>query len=112
MEIALESLAREHVDENTIVVLLLDQAGFRQTGKMTIPKGIEFFPLPPYAPELQPAERLWPCLREAMANRWIRTLDRLEEILTDRIKAPVETPAKVQALTNFERIRLAQNTTN
>lgn len=112
MEIALESFAREYVDEDTLVVLLLDQAGFHQTGNMTIPTGIEFFPLPPYTPELQPAERLWPCLHEAMANRWIHTLDHLEELLTDRIKALIKTQAEVRALTNFEWIHLAQIATN
>lgn len=112
MGIALESFAREYVDKDTIVVLLLDRAGFHQTGNMTLPEGIEFFPLPPYTPELQPAERLWPCLHEAMANRWIRTLDHLEEILTDRIKALIKTPEYVQDLTDFDWIHLAQNTTS
>lgn len=112
MEIALDSFAREFVDEDTIVVLLWDQAGFHQTGKMKVPAGIEFFPLPPYTPELQPAERLWPCLHEAMANRWIRTLDHLEQILTERIKALVKTPSYIQALAGFQWIHLAQITTS
>jgi hypothetical protein len=112
MQIALESFAKEYVDEDTIVVLLWDQAGFHQTGKIMVPKGIEFFPLPPYTPELQPAERLWPCLHDAMANRWIRTLDQLEEILTDRIRVLIKDPTQVQALTNFKWIHLAQNATN
>jgi transposase len=112
MEIALKSFAQEYVDEDTLVILLLDQAGFHQTGNMTVPEGIEFFPLPPYTPELQPAERLWPCLHEAMANRWVRTLDHLEELLTNRIRSLIKTPAQVQALTNFEWIHLAQNATN
>jgi hypothetical protein len=112
MEIALDSFAREYVGEDAIIVLLWDRAGFHQTGHMKVPAGIEFFPLPPYTPELQPAERLWPCLHEAMANQWIKTLDHLEEILTQRIKALIKTPSYVQALTGFEWIHLAQNATN
>jgi transposase len=112
MELALASFAREHVDGNTVIVLLWDQAGFHQTGNMSVPSGIEFFPLPPYTPELQPAERLWPCLHEPMANRWIRTLDHLEGILCERIISLMKVPSYIQALTGFEWILSAQNTTS
>lgn len=112
MQLALESFAREYVDENTVAVLLWDQAGFHQTGGMVIPEGVRFFALPPYTPELQPAERLWPCLHEAMANRWIKTLDHLEDILSERIKMLIRAKDQVRALTNFEWIHLAQNDTN
>ncbi len=112
MELALKSFARECVDEDTIIVLLWDNAGFHQTGRMNIPDGIEFFPLPPYTPELQPAERLWPSLHEAMANRWIRTLDDLEDLLVKRIKSLINNPKPVQALTGFKWIISAQNATS
>ena len=112
MQIALESFAREYVDDDTLIVLLWDRAGFHQTGNMQVPEGIEFFPLPPYTPELQPAERLWPSLHEAMANRWIRTLDHLEEILVERIKALIQEPEQTQALTGFGWILSAQNATS
>jgi len=112
MQLALESFAREYVDKNTLVVLLWDQAGFHQTGNMVIPEGIKFFALPPYTPELQSAERLWPCLHEAMANRWIKTLDHLEDILSERIKKLLCAKDQIRALTNFEWIHLAQNATN
>ena len=43
MQLALESFAREYVDEDAIVVRLWDQAGFHQTGNMDIPVGIDSF---------------------------------------------------------------------
>ena len=42
--------------------------------------------LPPYSPELQPAERLWPLLRESAANRPLETLVELEQILVERCR--------------------------
>ena len=43
--------------------------------------------LPPsYAPELQPAERLWTVVREPISNRSIDTLDELEDILVKRCR--------------------------
>ncbi len=44
-----------------------------------------------------------------MANRWIRTLDHLEHILTKRIRALIKTPDYIQALTGFKWILSAQN---
>ena len=109
MELALASFAKEYVKEDTLIVLLWDQAGFHQTQHMQIPDGIAFFPLPPYTPELQPAERLWPCLHETIANRWVRTMEQLEAFLSERIKALIKMPDYIQALTGFEWILLAQN---
>jgi transposase len=68
--------------------------------------------LPPYTPELQPAERLWPGLQEAVANRWVRTLDHLESLLTDRIQALIKTPETIRALTGFSWILSALNATS
>jgi hypothetical protein len=39
-------------------------------------KGVRFCFLPPYFPELQPAERLWPLVDEAVANKRFDTLRR------------------------------------
>ena len=112
MQLALNSFAREFCDENKIIILLWDQAGFHQTSLLRIPDGIETFPLPPYTPELQPAERLWPSLHEAFANRWVRTLDHLEELLTKRIQALMQTPEIIQSLTGFHWILRALYDTN
>ena len=40
--------------------------------------------LPPYSPELQPAERLWPLVDEAVANRHFATLDVLDAAVARR----------------------------
>lgn len=112
MQLALDSFAQEHVQEDKIIVLLWDQAGFHQTARLTLPEGLEALPLPPYTPELQPAERLWPCLREAIANRWVSSLDKLEDLLCKRIKKLIKTPEVIQHLTGFQWILTATNDTN
>ena len=43
-----------------------------------MPEGISVVFLPPYSPELQPAERLWPLVDEAVVNRHFATLDALD----------------------------------
>jgi transposase len=36
--------------------------------------------LPPYSPELQPAERLWPLTNEPLANRHFPALDARQDV--------------------------------
>lgn len=42
------------------ILLVLDGAGWHTSPNVVCPEGIAFVPLPPYSPELHPAERLWP----------------------------------------------------
>lgn len=47
------------------VLLVLDRAGWHVSPQVQVPAGIHVHFLPPYSPELQPAERLWPFTNEA-----------------------------------------------
>src|SRR3954454_214427 len=47
-----------------IIVLGLDSAGWHTAPNLAVPDGIRPVYLPPYSPELQPAEHLWPVLDE------------------------------------------------
>jgi DDE superfamily endonuclease len=52
-----------------VLVLLVDRASWHTTGKLAVPNNVRLFHLPSCTPELQPAEPLWPLLRESLANR-------------------------------------------
>lgn len=83
-EIALKYFAKAvGAGPNKRIILVVDGAGWHR-GNIEIPEGIHLLQLPAYSPELQPAERLWPLVRECIANRHIDTLDELEEILIQR----------------------------
>jgi transposase len=62
------------------VILILDRAGWLESGEVVIPTGIHLVFLPPYSPELQPCERLWPLSNEAIANCHFKTFDELQEV--------------------------------
>jgi len=83
------------------VVLVLDQAGWHQSPRVCVPPGLHLVPLPPYSPELQPAERLWPLTNEPLANRTFATLADLDTVLGDRCVALAEQPARVRTHTLF-----------
>jgi transposase len=85
---ALAEFARdEGVDADHRAVLVLDNAGWHRAKGLAIPAGIDLAFLPAYSPELQPAERLWGLVDEAVANRVVPDLPALEERLGQRCRA-------------------------
>jgi len=46
------------------VAMVLDQAGWHGAKALVVPDNITLVPLPPYAPELNPVERVWLYLKE------------------------------------------------
>ena len=64
-----------------IIVLGLDSAGWHTAPNLAVPDGIRPVYLPPYSPELQPAEHLWPVLDEPLANQYFETLADLERVV-------------------------------
>ena len=44
--------------------LLLDQAGWHPSAKLTVPDNIAIVPLPPKSPELNPQENVWQYMRD------------------------------------------------
>jgi hypothetical protein len=60
IEAVLETFAREaEAGVGRIILLVLDNAESHGAAGRKIPDGIRLVYLPPYAPELQPAETLW-----------------------------------------------------
>jgi hypothetical protein len=45
-------------------VLLVDQAGWHMTPKLTVPPNISIIPLPAKSPELNPQENVWQFMRD------------------------------------------------
>ena len=68
------------------VVLVLDNAGWHGPKGLVVPDGVTLVFLPPYSPELQPAERLWPLVDEPVANRHFATLDDLDAVVAERCR--------------------------
>ena len=98
----LASFAREGgAGRNKVVVLVLDNAGWHVSDRVVIPDGIVPAFLPPYSPELQPAECRWPLANEAVANRSFDTLDALDAALAERCLALCGQPDTITSRTLF-----------
>lgn len=83
------------------MILVVDRATFHTTRRLKVPEGIHLVFLPPKSPELQPAERLWPLINEAIANPSWETLDQLEEVIVHRCRVLMKRPEIVRGVSGY-----------
>ena len=69
------------------IVLVLDRAGWHASARLRIPDHIHLLFLPPYSPELQPTEHLWPLTNTVLVNRHFASIDDLEDAQAERCLA-------------------------
>ena len=89
------------VGPTTRIVLVLDNAGWHTSPRLAVPDGLHLAFLPPYTPELQPAERLWPLLNAALANRDHADLPVLEDAVAARRRQLCAQPAVTKGATHY-----------
>lgn len=68
-------------------ILVIDNASFHSTKDFELPKNIFLMPLPPYCPELNPAEKVWQWLKSKIAMKFHENLTNLENTLETIIQA-------------------------
>jgi hypothetical protein len=85
-----------------LLVVLVDNAGWHVARRLAVPANMVLHPLPPCTPELQPAEPLWPLVREAVANRGFAQLDELEPVLEARCRWLIDHPEAVRGAVGFQ----------
>ena len=92
------------IPTGTHVVLVWDGAGYHSAAKsLTAPANITPVTLPPYAPELNPVERLWLYLRQHhWSNRTYADVAALEEAAVTGWRAVCLTPEKVRTICRCE----------
>ncbi len=82
------------------VLLVVDQAGWH-TGQVEVPAGMTLKFLPPYSPELQPAERLWTLSNEPLCNRVFDSIRDLEDAQCQRCCQLQKQTESIRAKTLF-----------
>ncbi len=83
------------------IVLGLDNAGWHGEPGLKVPEGLRLVYLPPYTPELQPAETLWTLVDEPIANQHIADLAELEHIIAKRCVDLAGDPERIKSQTRF-----------
>lgn len=81
--------------------VVLDGSGSHRSDKVAWPTGIVPLPLPPYSPELNPAEQFFRHLRKRLANCIFATIEELKDVLTAELRRLWEHPKVVTRMTNY-----------
>jgi transposase len=69
----------KQLPKNTHALIIMDGAGWHSSKDLQIPEDVSILLLPPYSPELNPAELIWRMLRQKkLSNRLYPTIDELE----------------------------------
>jgi transposase len=82
------------------VGLVLDGSGSHRAA-LAWPGHVAPVPLPPYSPELNPAEQVFRALRARLANRVFADLAELEGALTAQLRTFWDRPATLRRLTAY-----------
>ena len=103
MSLFLATVAARHVNE--FIVMVMDQAGWHIAGDLVVPQNMRVVYLPPYSPELNPAEHLWESLRENhFGNTVASDLDAVEKALVKGLRSMETDLPRTQKLTGFDWI--------
>jgi hypothetical protein len=103
MSLFLSVVSERHPDET--VLMFMDQAGWHKAKALIIPSNIRLLNLPPYSPELNPAEHLWEEIREKwFPNLVFRSITAVEDTLMEALAALERDSERVGGLSGFNWI--------
>lgn len=107
-QIYLDEFSIERPEEFKIIVL--DNGAFHKAKSLSIPKNIGLIFLPPYSPELNPAEKIWQSIKRDFENRLFHSLEQLGSFISESLeKITVE---KVKSICSFKYIFSTLDWTN
>jgi len=97
-QLYLDRFSKQHTSE--FKILILDNGAFHKGAQLNIPKNIGLLFIPPYSPELNPAEKIWRHLKDKIANEIFTTIDNLSDRLCKEIKALSK--KTIKSITGFD----------
>jgi hypothetical protein len=107
MNLYLNDFAKQ-LSENSHALLVMDGAGWHDSHELRIPANISILLLPPYSPELNPAELIWRQLRQRkLSNRLYPTAEDLESAVDEAWLWIAKQPDELLSLCLFPWIESA-----
>ena len=98
MNLHLAEIAK-NVAPGAHALLLVDQAGWHITDKLTMPANITIMPLPPKCPELNPTENVWQFIRDNwLSNRVLKSYDDIVDHCCEAWNKLVEQPWRIMSI--------------
>jgi DDE superfamily endonuclease len=99
----LQEISRR-VTQGAFAVLTLDGAGWHQKGdRLVVPDNIGLLHLPPYSPELNPAENIWEFLRQNdLSNRVSATYEAVVDACCNAWNKLMAAPERIRSIATRE----------
>ncbi len=98
-EAFLDEFSRFEPQEYKIVIL--DNGAFHKAHRLIIPKNISLIFLPPYSPELNPAEKVWQEIKRELVLKTFKSLTHLQNEL-DRIIHTKLSIKSIKSITGYD----------
>lgn len=80
-QIFLNDFSKENPKE--LKIMVLDNGRFHKAKSLIIPENIILIFLPPYSPELNPAEKMWAKYKRAFSNKFYSSLEDVENFMSE-----------------------------
>ena len=103
MQIFIDQLSKK-LEKNAHAILVLDNASWHTSPKLSIPKNIYLHFLPPYSPELNPIENLWKYIKENfLCNKFFKGIDEILSAGANACKKITKEMIKSVCARNYEQ---------
>ena len=97
----LDELSKTYPEHHHHLLIVLDGAPSHRSEQISHPENISLIMLPPYSPELDPAERWFQEFRRELSNRTFENVAVVQEALTQELRPYWEDPALLKRLTGY-----------
>jgi len=81
-------------------IIIIDNAGFHACQNISIPKNIILIRIPPYSPELNPAEKIWQWMKSKVAMKFFEDIQALQNKITEMVKQL--SPEVIKSITGYD----------
>lgn len=98
-ELFLEHLSL--MDNEEYKIIFLDNGAFHKAKRLMVPENICLVFLPPYSPELNPAEKVWWTIKRELNNKAFKSMEELQKEVDAIIKKLI-TIESIKSLTGYE----------
>lgn len=85
---------------NELKLLVIDNAGFHACQNITIPDNVKLIRIPPYAPELNPAEKVWQWMKARVSMKFFESTKVLQDKITEMVNQL--NPCLIKSITGYE----------
>ena len=81
-------------------LIVIDNAGFHACQNIEIPENIKLIRIPPYSPELNPAEKVWQWMKDKVAMKFFPSIKELQDKITEMVHQL--TPDLIKSITGYD----------